>query len=128
VLPFLKPILAPAAKIAKEKLLPAAIGALSSGDTAALKQAFLQTIKEATPGVLDRASQTGIQQLQQVIPHGYQATLTPALQNISQAGQQLANQKIDQWTGSSGNGLRKTKARKKKIDQLVSGSGLLKYN
>jgi len=49
-LPFLKPI-----------LTPAALNALQSGNMKEdLKQAVMQTVTEALPGVLERGSQAGI--------------------------------------------------------------------
>ena len=115
VLPILKPILAPAAKIAEETLLPAALGALESGSTEGLKSALIKTVKEATPGILERGSKVGLEQLHQIIPEDYRDALKPAIDQLSKSAQQVANHKLAQWTATSGQGLRQTKARKKEI-------------
>jgi len=123
VLPILRPILAPVLGIAKQTLLPAAIGALESGSTAGLKQAAIQTFKQAAPGILERGTQAGLEQLQKVIPKEYGQYVQQPLKSIADSAVNMANDRIQQIQEGSG----MTKKRKKKIDKLVSGSGLLKY-
>lgn len=120
-----KPILSPVLGIAKNTLLPAITGAISSGSTDGLKEAALSTFKQAMPGIMDRASTVALDKLKSVeaLPDSVKEQLLPALGELSKAGQAKANKYIEDM----GDGMRKKRSGRKKIDKLVSGSGLFKY-
>lgn len=124
IMNFVKLIIAPVANLAKDILLPSAVTAIQTGDMSQLKKGLVNTVKAAAPTVLEHTQKQALKAVEDHAPSAVKEVLpADTLASLASLLTNMANKKVQEIEGE---GIKK-RGRRRKIDKLVSGSGLLKY-